>query len=116
MFEEAQLYSPVTENEDGTVHVELAAECGVDDVLQRVESFGAPAEEHFAFLAGKIDAHAVWRIADRYSQRHSHRFERPLDEVLDSIMQFHHLRSFAASLLPPPAFFRRRSAGGRTTR
>ena len=98
------------------IAVELAAERGVDDVLERVEGFGSAAEQHFALVAGEIDAHAVGRIADRHVHRQPHRFERPLDEVLHSIMQFHHLRSFAASLLPPPAFFTRRSAGGRTTR
>ena len=86
-------------------------------MLQRVEGFGAAAQQHLALFARQIDADAVGRLAHRSPRAATPiAVERALDEVLHAIVQFHHLRSFAASLLPPPACFSRRSAGraGRT--
>ena len=46
-------------DDERAVVVELAAEGGVDDLLQRVERFGAPAEQRLAAFAGNFDADAV---------------------------------------------------------
>ncbi len=73
MFEEAQLYSPVTANEDGTAHVELAADHpGASDPVYR-ERRNHIAARAVAWKPGDpiprieyTDAeHEVWRIVSR---------------------------------------------------
>ena len=73
MFEEAQLYSPVTANEDGTAHVELAADHpGASDPAYR-ERRNVIAAQALAWEPGtpppRIDyteaEHDVWRIVCR---------------------------------------------------
>jgi phenylalanine-4-hydroxylase len=73
VFEEAQLYSPVTANEDGSVHVELAADHpGASDPAYR-ERRNVIAAQALAWEPGKpiprIDyteaEHDVWRIVCR---------------------------------------------------
>jgi len=73
VFEEAQLYSPVTANEDGSAHVELAADHpGASDPGYR-ERRNVIAAQALAWEAGKpipridyTDAeHDVWRIVCR---------------------------------------------------
>ncbi len=73
MFEEAQLYSPVTANEDGTVNVELAADHpGASDPVYR-ERRNVIAAQALAWKPGTppphIDyteaEHEVWRIVCR---------------------------------------------------
>jgi phenylalanine-4-hydroxylase len=73
VFEEAQLYSPVTANEDGTAHVELAADHpGASDPVYR-ERRNVIAAQALAWEPGtpppQIDytdaEHEVWRIVCR---------------------------------------------------
>jgi phenylalanine-4-hydroxylase len=73
VFEEAQLYSPVTANEDGSVHVELAADHpGASDPVYR-ERRNVIAAQALAWEPGtpppRIDytdaEHEVWRIVCR---------------------------------------------------
>jgi phenylalanine-4-hydroxylase len=73
MFEEAQLYSPVTANEDGTAHVELAADHpGASDPVYR-ERRNYIAAQALAWEPGlpipRIEyteaEHDVWRIVSR---------------------------------------------------
>jgi phenylalanine-4-hydroxylase len=73
MFEEAQLYSPVTTNEDGTVHVELAKDHpGASDPVYR-ERRNVIAAQALAWEPGlpvpRIEytdsEHEVWRIVSR---------------------------------------------------
>jgi phenylalanine-4-hydroxylase len=73
MFEEAQLYSPVTANEDGTVHVELAKDHpGASDPVYRERRNVIAAKAH-AWEPGlpvpRIEytesEHEVWRIVSR---------------------------------------------------
>jgi phenylalanine-4-hydroxylase len=73
VFEEAQLYSPVTANEDGTAHVELAADHpGASDPVYR-ERRNVIAAQALAWKPGtpppQIDyteaEHDVWRIVCR---------------------------------------------------
>src|SRR4030095_15252191 len=87
----------------------------VDDVLERIERFGAAAQEHFAAGAGQLEPHAVWRVLDGHFERDAHRRQRLFDEAARAPVHIHHLCSFAACAdLPAPVLFNCRSAGGRT--
>ena len=108
-------------DDEAAVVVELAAEAGIDDLLQRVERFALALEEDFPARAVDLDADRVGRVDHLHVERRQlHRRQHVPDErsglVQDAV---HGFRSFAWSVLPPPtglAVFIWRSAGGRTLR
>jgi phenylalanine-4-hydroxylase len=124
MFEEAQLYSPVTTNEDGTAHVELAADHpGASDPVYR-ERRNHIAAQALAWKPGEpiprieyTDAeHEVWRIVcrelapkhEKYACREFREAAAALDLPADRIPQ---LDEVTAGLEPLTGFEYHPAAG-----
>jgi phenylalanine-4-hydroxylase len=124
MFEEAQLYSPVTANEDGTVNVELAADHpGASDPVYR-ERRNHIAAKAVAWQPGDpiprveyTDAeHEVWRIVSReLAPKHQRYACRDFREAAAALaLPTHHipqLDEVTASLRPLTGFGYHPAAG-----
>ena len=126
MFEEAQLYSPVTENEDGSVTVELAGDHpGASDPVYR-ERRNHIAARAVAWTPGEPiprieyadDEHEVWRIVcrelapkhEKYACRDfrdaAHALALPTDHIpqLDEVTDGRSRPSRAGRTTPRPAW------------
>ena len=78
-------------------------------MLERVERLAPALEQHVATLAREVQPDAIRRVLDGNLERQTHRaeclFEKRAHAPLETLVQFHYLRSFACGDFPAPAFF-----------
>ena len=112
--------APITKrvDEDPPLVPQLAPECDVGHMLQRLQRLTAMPDEQLRLVAFDVQTKAVRRVFHNDSRLDTQGGDETFEKSRDVLIGVGHsqLLLSAASVFPPPTRFNRRSAAGRTVR